>query len=357
MPLKVLHVDAGHGWRGGQRQALLLAAGLAKRGDDVVLVAEHRGPLAARARAAGVRVTPMKMATEWNPGSVRQLRASIRAYAPDVVHAHDSRGHGLALLALALLPRRERPPLVVTRRVVFPPRSVRLKYGARVAGFIAISRAVRDSMTAAGVGAERISVVYSGVPAPTVESRRDWRRECHWPANSVLCGVVGAMTSEKGAAAVTAIAARLPADAARHTRLVLIGGDAANRSTMGGIDVHRPGFIEDVHAAMAGLDVLWHPSSSEGLGTAVIDAMALGVPPVAYATGGLPELIDDGVNGLLVPAGNPTSFAAAASRLVRDEALRLRLSAAGPARAALFDVDRMVDGTRAVYQKVVRTEL
>ena len=288
---------------------------------------------------------------------MRQLRALVRAHAPDIVHAHDSRGHGLALLALATLPRLERPPLVVTRRVVFPPRSVRLKYGGRVAAFIAVSGAVRDSMTSAGIPAHRISVVYSGVPSPTVGSRSDWRRECHWAANSVLCGVVGAMTSEKGVAAVTAIAARLPADAARHTRLVLIGGEAANRSTMGGIEVHRPGFLEDVHAAMAGLDVLWHPSSSEGLGTAVIDAMALGVPPIAYSTGGLPELIEDGVNGLLVPAGNASAFAAAAAALVRDPALRARLSAAGPARAALFDVDRMVNGTRAVYERVLSREL
>ena len=357
MSIKILHIDAGASWRGGQRQALLLAVGLAERGDAPVLVAQHRGPLAARARAAGVTVAPAKMPNEWSLASVRQVRALIRTHAPDIVHAHDSRGHGLALLALASLPGRERAPLVVTRRVVFSPKSVRLKYGARVAGFIAISNAVRDSMTAAGIPAHRISVVYSGVPSPAVESRRDWRRECHWPANSVLCGVVGAMTSEKGVAEVTAIAARLPADAARDTRLVLIGGEAANRSTMGGIEVHRPGFLDDVHAAMAGLDVLWHPSSSEGLGTAVIDSMALGVPPVAYSTGGLPELIDDGVNGLLVPAGNASAFAAAAAQLVRDAGLRSRLSAAGPARAGLFDVDRMVDGTRAVYAKVLSREL
>ncbi|MEX0908663.1 MAG: glycosyltransferase, partial [Gemmatimonadaceae bacterium] len=187
----------------------------------------------------------------------------------------------LALLALASLPRAKRPPLVVTRRVVFPPRSARLKYGGRVARFIAISQAVRDAMAAGGVAPERISVVYSGVPTPLVTAPRDWRKECRWPASSVVCGVVGAMTGEKGVAEVTEIARRLPAEAARHARLVLIGGERADRSTMGGIEVHRPGFIDDVHDAMAGLDVLWHPSSSEGLGTAVIDAMALGIPPKA----------------------------------------------------------------------------
>lgn len=356
MGRKILHVDAGDSWRGGQRQALLLAYGLRKTGDESVIVAQPRGPLAARARMAGVPVSPLRMPSEWSPSAARQLRLLIRDHAPDVVHAHDARGHALALLALAMLPARERPPLVVTRRVVFRPRSVQLKYGKRVAAFIAISRAVRDSMVAAGIAASRISVVYSGVPSPSVSQRREWRKECHWPANSVICGVVGAMTGEKGVAEITGIARRLPADAGRQARLVLIGGERADRSTIGGIEVHRPGFIDDVHEAMAGLDVLWHPSSSEGLGTAVIDAMALAIPPIAYATGGLPELIEDRVNGVLVPAAHAAEFAAAAASLIRDESVRARLGRAGPARAALFGVERMVEGTRTVYEEVLSGE-
>lgn len=356
MSLEILHIDAGKSWRGGQRQALLLAVGLSESGDRSSIVAQPRGPLAARARAAGIRVLPVEMPSEWSPRAVRQLRGIIRSGAPDLIHAHDARGHGLALLALATLPRASRPPLVVTRRVVFPPRSVRFKYGTRVARLIAISEAVRDSMTAAGIPGDRISVVHSGVPAPRAVTPRDWRRECHWPANCIVCGVVGAMTGEKGVASIAAVAQRLPADAARDTRLVLIGGERGDRSTLGGIEVHRPGFIEEVHEAMAGLDVLWHPSSSEGLGTAVIDAMALAVPPIAYATGGLPELIEHGANGLLVRPGDPASFAAAAAKLIRDGALRSRLAAAGPARSALFDVARMVEGTREAYAKVLAKE-
>ena len=73
-----------------------------------------------------------------------------------------------------------------------------------------------------------------------------------------------------------------------------------------------------IHAAMAGLDILLHPSSAEGLGTAVIDAMALGIPPIAFRVGGLPELIEDGRSGVLVPAGDIAAFAAATDRLVCD---------------------------------------
>jgi glycosyltransferase involved in cell wall biosynthesis len=104
---------------------------------------------------------------------------------------------------------------------------------------------------------------------------------------------------------------------------------------------------------MAGLDVLWHPAVAEGLGTAVLDAMALGVPPVAFRVGGLPELIVDGVTGLLAEPGSVSDFARAAGRLVDDQELRHRLAEAGPERAAHFSVDSMVRGTARVYAKVL----
>jgi glycosyltransferase involved in cell wall biosynthesis len=111
--------------------------------------------------------------------------------------------------------------------------------------------------------------------------------------------------------------------------------------------------VDEIHGAMAGLDILLHPSSAEGLGTAVIDAMSLGIPPVAFRVGGLPELIEDQRSGLLVPAGDIAAFAAATDRLVRDESLRKSLAAAGPARAAEFSVERMVRGTQGVYDSVL----
>ena len=111
--------------------------------------------------------------------------------------------------------------------------------------------------------------------------------------------------------------------------------------------------IDEIHAAMAGLDILLHPSNAEGLGTAVIDAMALGVPPIAFQVGGLPELIQHERSGLLVPAGDTAAFAEATARLVLDSTARAAMAAAGPERATQFSVDRMVQGTQRVYDAVI----
>jgi glycosyltransferase involved in cell wall biosynthesis len=104
---------------------------------------------------------------------------------------------------------------------------------------------------------------------------------------------------------------------------------------------------------MRGFDLLLHPSSAEGLGTALIDAMALGVPPIAFAVGGIPELVVDGEVGVLVPADDVKGFARAVERLVTQPSERRLLGSRGPSRAALFAVDRMIGGTRDVYATVL----
>ena len=293
------------------------------------------------------------MRSDWDLAAARRLRILIKTWRPDIVHAHDARSHAVALLALF---RKPNIPLVVTRRVAFEPKHGRLKYGRRVRRFIAISHAVRDALERGGVEPSRISVVYSGVPAPPATAPRDWRGECGWPADAVICGVVGAMTAEKGLDRLAAIAAAIPKELRGRARLLLLGGRRVGKDSLGGVETFFAGFVDAIQPAMAALDVLWHPSSSEGLGTVVIDAMALRVPPIAFAVGGLVELIEPDTSGLLVPRDDNTQFGIAAARLIADATLRRRLGEAGPARAKMFDVSRMVDGALGVYTEVLNAK-
>jgi len=328
----------------------LLARAQRERADEPLVIAYPDAPLIRRLRTQGLAASAVRSRGDWDLPAARRVRALVRTWRAELVHAHDARAHAIALAALV---GRRDVPLVVTRRVAFVPRG-RVKYGRRVARFIAISQAVRDALVLGGVDAARIDIVYSGVPTPLVSRARNWRLECKWPRETVLCGVVGAMTAEKGVQLLGDIARRLPIAEARRARLVLLGGASAGTSEIGGVAAFRAGFVDEVHPAMAGLDVLWHPATAEGLGTAVIDSMALGVPPIAFRVGGLPELILDGTSGLLVTPGDVSEFAGAAASLIRDDALRGHLGAAGPARAALFPVDRMVTGTSHVYEKAFR---
>ena len=346
---RILHVDSGRSWRGGQRQVFLLATGLRDLGYRTLVVAPAGSPLIRRAERAGLPTYRLTLRGEWDLRSARELRAVAREWRANVVHAHDARSH--SIVRLALLGKRK-TRIVVTRRVAFRPKQVRLKYRYGIDAFIAISNAVRQVMVRAGVPGDRIEVVYSGLPAPQVKRPRDWRRERGWPVTTVVCGIVGAMTQEKGLDLVGGVARRLPGEVFRRTRLVLLGGKGKGGTSISGVEGFDAGFVEEIHDAVAGLDVLWHPARSEGLGTSVIDAMALGIPPIAFAVGGLPEVIEDGKSGRLVPPGDVQGFAQAAAELITNEPLRARLGEGARLRAKEFDAKRMIERTAEVYQRV-----
>jgi glycosyltransferase involved in cell wall biosynthesis len=301
-----------------------------------------------RLQANGIATASIPMRSDWDLRSANRLRSIVRAWRPDIVHAHDARAHAIALIALT----GDTTPLVVTRRVTFPPRSVRVKYGPRVTRFIAISHAVRNAMVRAGVDANRIDVVHSGVPAPVVTAPRDWRKELGWSRDIVIAGVVGAMTAEKGIDSLRRIGEWLSSAAVSGTRVVLLGGAARGAVKLGPLRAHQAGFVTDVYNAMAGLDLLWHPAVEEGLGTVLIDALALRLPPIAFDVGGVSEIVETGKNGLLVPPTNTRAFAIAHETLL-DAGTREKLASAGPSRAALFSVQAMSEGVERVYQRIL----
>jgi glycosyltransferase involved in cell wall biosynthesis len=119
--------------------------------------------------------------------------------------------------------------------------------------------------------------------------------------------------------------------------------------------VFLPGFRADVLALLKGFDVFVMSSETEGLGTSILDAMACGKPVVGTRAGGIPEVIDDGVTGEVVPAKDPKAMAKAIVGLLRDPERRARMGAAGLERVRdRFTVERMVSGTRRVYEKAVK---
>ena len=320
--LRVLHIDSGREWRGGQRQVLLLAEGLRRRMHDPVILAPPGSPLLHRAQVAGLETEPLAMRGDWDLRAALTVRARIQESEIDIVHAHDGRSHAIARVSLIGL---SHPPLVVTRRVPFVPKAARLKYGNRVTRFIAVSAAVSDAMVAAGIERKRILMVHSGVEDPPADLiPRDWRSELGWPADSVICGVVGAMTAESRGLA--AIAAAMDPKPVRARGILLLGGEQRGPVTIGGVVGYSAGFIEDIIPAVAGMDVLWHPARAEGLGTAVIDAMAVGVPPIAFAVGGIGEVVENETSGLLVQPEDVAAFARSADRLIDDEQLRASLA-------------------------------
>ncbi len=348
--LRILHLDSARAWRGAERQLHLLATGLRARGAEPLVAGRPGTPLLHRLKADGIATAAIAMRSDLDLLAVRRLRRLIATWRPHIVHAHDRRGHALALAAL--VGRRGRIPLLVTCRIVARPRGL-VRYGPRVSRFLAISHAVRDALVAGGIAPDRVTVAYPGVSAGLADRPRDWRAECGWDPASLVAGVIGPMTALRSAERLDALLARLPRAVADRLALVVLGGPASGRGTIGGVRAFRAGFVHEVPRALAGLDLLLHPGGAEGLGTAVIEGMSLGVPTVAFATGGIGEIIEDGVNGRLVPPDDAAAFAAAVAELADTPVRRRALGAHGPTRAAAFRPERMLDSVLDTYRDLL----
>jgi glycosyltransferase involved in cell wall biosynthesis len=113
--------------------------------------------------------------------------------------------------------------------------------------------------------------------------------------------------------------------------------------------------VDDLTTVHAACDVFVFPSTSEGLGTSLLGAMAAGLPVVAFSTGGIGDAVQDERNGLLVQQRTPQALAEATKRVLCDAPLAQRLGqAARESVAARFTADRMVDNTLAVFERITK---
>lgn len=365
-PLSTLHVNTERGWRGGELQMAYLCRGLRARGHGVVLAVQPDGEAASRLEAEGFDVRRTRMRGEADPFSVARLRRLVRALRPDVVHLHTSHAHALGGLAVWLAGR-PRPAVVVSRRVdfsIYRRSFLRLngwKYRHGLDRIVCVSEAIRQVLLTDGLAPERLCVVRSAIDPSRVRDARpvDVRARLGLPADAPVVLAVGALVGHKGHAHLVAALPALRA-VVRGVRVVVAGEgplrDAltSQAAALGVADaLVLAGQVEDLPGWFHGVDLFVMPSTQEGLGTSVLDAMAAGLAVVASRAGGLPETIVDGVHGLLVPPGDPAALASALADLLRDPLRRARLGAAGRERVdAAFSVDRLVEETLAVYRSL-----
>lgn len=358
-PLRVVHVDTERGWRGGQRQALWLATGLAARGHECLVVARPGEPLFTRAAAAGLRVEGAAPRFEGDPRAAWQLRRILERERADIVHAHASHAAGLAALARIGTGVR----LVIARRVDFPLKrnvATRLKYG-RADAVVAVSRAVGEVVARGGVARDRLFVV----PDATDVSRTIV------PANATTLAALGV----RAAAPLVVQVAQLVGHkdpltfvrAIAHVRealpdvQALLVGDgplrpaAAEEIASLGLagTVHLAGYRADADSLLAAAHVAVLSSREEGMGSVLLDASLLGLPIAATDAGGIPEVVEHERTGLLAPRSEPVQLGAAILRLLRDPDLAHRLGAAAHARVREFSIERIVERTAAVYEQVL----
>jgi glycosyltransferase involved in cell wall biosynthesis len=226
--------------------------------------------------------------------------------------------------------------------------------------FIAASRLIAGMLGDDGIEPARIETVHDGVNLSFIDKQPaiDAHAAVWLPHGAPVVGNVAALAPHKGQRHLVAAAARVVREIP-DARFVIVGDGELREALERQIKelalerhVFLTGFRSDALGLIKSFDVFVLSSITEGLGSAVLEAMACRRPIVATRAGGIPEAVIDGVTGLLVPPHDEPGLAAAIVRLLKDRTLAMTLADAGRTRVEdAFSVERMVSGTLEVYRR------
>ncbi len=357
--MKILHVETGKQLYGGALQVCHLMEGLRRAGEQNILVCPEGSAIAAAAgEMATVHEIPMR--GDLDVAFLWRLRSILRRESPDLLHLHSRRGADLWGGIAGCL---EGVPTVLSRRVDNPePRwwvAVKYRLYRRV---ITISQGIREVLLAEGLAAEKVVCVPSAVDTRHYRPGCDrvwFEAEMSLEAGQPVVGTVAQLIPRKGhrflLEAIPEIRREIP-----EVQFLFFGSGALAEELHREIErrglgrcVRLMGFRNDLARILPCLDAVAHPATLEGLGVSLLQAAACGVPIVASAVGGIPEVVHDGTNGFLVPPEDPAALARALRVLLSERERAREMGMAGRALVERrFSIDAMVEGNRKVYAEV-----
>ncbi|MBI3802815.1 MAG: glycosyltransferase family 4 protein [Nitrospirae bacterium] len=349
--MKILHTEASLAWGGQEIRILTEAKGFVKRGHTVVVAAPPDALIFARAQEAGLPTEAVPMQKSGYPAAVKGLLEVIEKHQIDLVHTHSSRDSWLGLFAARFSGRR--PRLIRTRHLSTPVGRSWLSTWLyrRPDRIITTGEATRRLLIEeSGLAPERIISIPTGVdlghfqPVPPaagvpavgmVAFLRDWKGHTYFidAAREVLRKMPEA-------------AFYIVGDGPEEERL---------RSLLDRINltdrIEMLGYQTDIRAVLSRLDIVVLTSyANEGVPQSLLQAMAMEKPVIGTTVGGIPEVIEEGVNGYLIPPRDSDACAAKILELIQQPALRAAMGRAGRARVEKeFSFDRMLDQVETVY--------
>ncbi|MGB1581318.1 MAG: glycosyltransferase family 4 protein [Nevskiales bacterium] len=340
----ICHINLARGFRGGERQTELLIRALAELGYAQRLIARKGEPLQQQlADLPGLQRVELSQPF--------LIKAAVCRGAA-VVQVHEAKAGHLACIAHRLYG----VPYVITRRVDKPPRASWLnrRLYANAAAVVPVSAMISGVLTNAGLcnNSQVIADAHSDLPVDSQATLAIRERF----SGKFLLGHAGALVDRHKGQGTLIEAMHLLANDCPDLHLLLLGSgedEALLKQKAQGLDnISFEGFTEQLGDYLAALDLFVYPSRFEGLGSVLLDAMQKGLPIVASDVGGIPEIVRDQHNGLLVPAGDAAALAGAIRKLYADAALRKRLAENGQQLATAYSPQAMARQYADLYRSL-----
>ncbi|MBN1794947.1 MAG: glycosyltransferase family 4 protein [Candidatus Omnitrophica bacterium] len=361
------HLDVG----GIPNYVTTLTGGLIARGHEVI-VASRGGPLVDRLTAFGARhiMLPLYTKNEISPRvflSLCRLLGALGEERVDVVHAQTR----ITQMVARLYCHFTKTPYIVTAHGFFKRRIGRRLFALWGDRTIAISEEVGQHLVDVfQIAGERITVINNGIDVDFFSqavSENDVRRfkSTYGISGGPVIGIISRLSQVKGHIYLIDAMAKLLKRRPEATLVIVGDGRSeyrrlldtrATKLNIANKVIFIPGLL-DIHIALAAIDIFVLPSTQEGLGLSLLEAMAAGLPVIASEVGGIKSIIKDTQNGLLIKPKSDEAIYAAIVELLDNKSLANKLSTmARETVRQTFDIDSMVRKTEEVYRRVLGEE-
>lgn len=359
--MKVLHVSSEASWRGGEQQMAYLITEAIKAGLDIKVLLRKSSAFEEWAKKENVSYEAISFAFTARISEARKLKRLSEGV--DLIHMHSGKSHDLLAMSYLLGCK---TPSILSRRVDFPPKAnlwSHYKYRhPLIKKVLCVSEAIRAMVIPILTEPEKAITVHSGVDLSRYEGlvrKGQLRKELDIHDGQKLIGVVAALAPHKDLFTFIDTCSTLKRGGL-DARYVIIGEGALRKE----LEVYANeigvkdeltflGFRKDALTLIPDFDIFLITSKTEGLGTSIIDAMASGVPVVATAAGGIPELVIDGKTGILCPVGDAKALAEGVKRMLASkEEIEVMLKGA-KSHIQSFSYQHTAEATLKVYEEVL----
>jgi len=362
MKNKVLHIDTGFGWRGGQQQAVYLYEGLLEKGVDTLFYCKPNSKLETYFIDRGLPYKTEKLRNEVDILSARRIAKFAKENNYNILHLHTAHAISIGLFAKLFNPHLK---LIGMRRVDFHinknPFS-KLKYTSNLLDcIVCISNAIKKIVIQDGIPEDKVKVIPSGIDIHKFDNanKNGLKTELGIPDSHLIVGTVAALVGHKDYPNLLKAAEKVIAKT-ENVSFCAAGSGAkearirslANKLSLEG-RFHFLGYRDDIGRVLKNYDIFVLASKKEGLGTSVLDAQSVGLPTVGTTAGGIPEMIENGSNGLLVQKEEPQSLADAILRLVRDKNLREDLGQKAISSVRNYSIKKNIRRNIALYNELL----
>ncbi|MBI5238208.1 MAG: glycosyltransferase family 4 protein [Deltaproteobacteria bacterium] len=360
--LTVLHTESSAGWGGQETRTLNECLGLKRLGDRVIILCRPGSRLSEKAKDAGIEVFTHPLKSSFDISAIRYCLRLIKEQSVDIVNTHSGVDSQLSAIAARL--SRKRPVIVRTRHLALPITS-KTSYSLLPHKVVTVSSHVRDYLVdEKGVSADKVAAIPTGVDLFRFDPEKTngtLKKELGLDESALLVGTIAILRKKKGhhllLEAVPEVLKAVP-----DVVFVFAGDGPQNENIekyitrLGvGKNLRLLGLRSDVPSLLKSIDLFVLPTLQEALGTSILEAAAMKKAVVAFRTGGVDEVVVDGITGVLVEPSDTKALAQAIIRLLKDSPLRQRMGQEGRRLVEKnYSNDAMVEAMRSLYMELLR---